>query len=287
MAGPPRGSSSVDEAVDRLYHETAARRSDLRASPAAFRRRLTPLLDEGAEPPLPNRLDDLFTACACEEGDAGALDDFERRLMPQARAAIAGVTRADDLIEESVQELRKRLFCAPDPKIAQYSGKGPLWKWLRITATRTALDVIKSASTRPAATDEVVVDHLLRDDVDPEFRLARERYQPLFRQWLREAVESLDERERTLLRLRYVENRGIDQLAIPFRAHRATVARWLQDTRDKILAHVQARLRAHAPRITEGEAQSLWRAVRSQVHFSFARLVALDGKGTPPGEDEP
>jgi RNA polymerase sigma-70 factor, ECF subfamily len=260
----------MTSSLQRLYDEAQARHANLRPSFENFCRRIAALTGEEALPP--ERVDDVFLACACEEGDAAALDDFERRLMPTARLAISKVTRVDDLIEESVQELRRRLFCQPDPKIALYGGRGPLWKWLRITATRAALDVVKAGATRPSGGEEVV-DHLLRDELDPDLHLIRERYEDVFRRALREAVANLTPQQRTILRLRYVENQGIDRLAVPFKAHRATVARWLQEIREQILGHVHRRLEEHVPKVSQSEAHSLWRAVRSQVHFSFARLV--------------
>jgi RNA polymerase sigma-70 factor (ECF subfamily) len=239
-----------------------------------FRARAEALV-AGGEDLSVERAGDLYLACACEEGDAAALTYFEQQLMPAARSAIAKVTSREDLIDDIVQELRRRLFVGPAPRIRSYSGRGPLWKWLRITATRTAHDVRRSRGAEAVGGDDMV-ELILRDDVDPEFRLVRQRYEGIFREALREALQTLTSQERTLLRLRYVENQGIDSLAVPFRAHRATIARWLQNIRGKILATVHSRLEAQIPDLGDGEVQSLWRAVRSQVHFSFSRLVKDD-----------
>jgi RNA polymerase sigma-70 factor (ECF subfamily) len=266
------------EARAHELYQAAAAAGELRVSFEDFRRRLQPLwLDE--EPVTEERAAELYLACACEAGDEEALARFDRELGATARAAIARIAPGDDQIDEVMQELRQRLFCGDKPKIGTYGGRGPLWKWLRITATRAAQDFVKSKQGRPTGVDDVV-DRFLADDGEPEFRLLRGRYEPLFRQAFVEAMAALDAQERTILRLRYVQNQGIDRLSVVFGVHRATVARWLETIRDKMLSHVQDRIAADEPNLTRSDVHSLWRAVRSQVHFSFARLVVTD----PPGK---
>jgi RNA polymerase sigma-70 factor (ECF subfamily) len=264
-------AARLQDTLRSLYEEAGRGQPDVGAPYEAFRARIAALIAAGDEV-TSERVNDLYLACACEVGDGPALNQFELHLMPAARGAIAKITSHDDTIDEAMQELRRRLFVGPPPRIAAYSGRGPLWKWLRITAIRTAHDVRRARGAEPAGGDDVI-ELLLKDEMDPELRLVRERYEGMFRDALRGALETLNDQERALLRMRYIQNQGIDQLAVPFRAHRATVARWLQGIREKILAHVHARLEAHIPRLSESEAHSLWRAVRSQVHLSFSRLV--------------
>jgi RNA polymerase sigma-70 factor, ECF subfamily len=266
------GPAVGEQAVREQFSAAQARQPKLRASFEGFRQRVLPLLQAGDQLAA-ERIDDLYLACACAEGDPAALQHFEQHLVPVARAAVSQVSPAPDLIDEAIQELRQRLFMGARPRIAAYAGKGPLWKWLRITASRTAHDLLRARGTvREAGND--VVERLLLEDVEPEFRLIRERYQDLFREALREALALLGPEDRTLLRLRYVESQGIDRLAIPFRAHRATIARRLQSIRDRMLEHVQQRLTADDPDLSRGDAQSLWRAVRSHLHVSFSRILA-------------
>jgi RNA polymerase sigma-70 factor (ECF subfamily) len=229
-----------------------------------FQARAQALLADG-QPLSAERAGDLCLACGCEDGHPAALAQFDQRLLPAARAAIARIIAPlEDLIDDAIQELRSRLFTGPAPRIAAYSGRGPLWKWLRITATRVAHDLLRARGVHATAGEDAL-DSLLADDPDPDVRLMRERYREVFRQALSEALTQLTPTERALVRLRYVQNQNIDALALSFRAHRATVARWLQTIRRRILDQVLARL-------SESEVHSLWRAVRSQVHVSFSRL---------------
>lgn len=272
----------ADAAVRALFEGARAALPGVTASYPRFKARVDALgsaPDHAGGQPSSDRALDLYLACACEEGDGAALRHFESSFMPAIRAAIAKVTRQEDLIDEAAQELRGRLFCPPAPRIASYSGRGPLWKWLRITATRTAYDVHRARGVTPAGIDDVA-DRFLQDQVDPEFHVVRERYGELVRAALCEALALLSTEEKTLLRLRYLHDDGIDSLAVAFKTHRSTVARKLRGIREKLLAHLQQSLGVHIPQLSDSEARSLWRAVRSQVHLSFSRLVG-SGSGLP------
>jgi RNA polymerase sigma-70 factor (ECF subfamily) len=266
--------------IPALFEQARQRRGDLNVSLERFRQRLQPCLD-GERIVDADRAADLYLACACEDGDDQAVRALERDYMPGARSAMARLTRSDAQLDDAMQELRQRLLEKYSPKLAGYSGRGPLWKWIRITAIRAAQDFLKSKGARPAGSEELV-DHLLKDPLDPETEFIRQRYQGIFRQALSESLAHLGARERTLLRLRYVEKQEVDQLAVSFRAHRATIHRWLQAIRDTMLEGVQERLQRQVPELSQSETFSIWRAIRSQVHISFARLVEV-----PPAEDRP
>jgi RNA polymerase sigma-70 factor (ECF subfamily) len=274
----PLRTADIPADIPALFHFARERRGDLAVSLDRFRERLQPCLDSGRTIDG-ERAADLYLACACEDGHEPAIRLLEKELMPGARAAMARLTRSEHQLDDAMQELRRRLVEKYDAKLAGYSGRGPLWKWIRITATRTVQDFLKSKDGRPAGSEELV-DHLLKDPLDPETEFIRQRYQGVFRQALSESLCRLGPRERTLLRLRYVEKQEVDQLAVSFRAHRATIHRWLQAIRDTMLEGVQDRLRQQVPELSRSETFSIWRAIRSQVHISFARLV-----DTPPAED--
>jgi len=263
-----------------LFQAARQRRGDLAVSFDRFRERLQPCLDRGRVVDG-ERAAELYLACSCEDGHEPAVRLLEQEFMPGARAAMARLTRSEPQLDDAMQELRRRLLAKYRPKLAGYSGRGPLWKWIRITATRTAQDFLKSKDGRPAGS-EALVDHLLKDPLDPETELIRQRYQAVFRQALSESLHRLGPRDRTLLRLRYVQKQEIEQLAVSLRAHRATIHRWLQAIRDAMLEGVHERLQQQVPDMSRSETFSIWRAIRSQVHISFARLVDV-----PPAENTP
>lgn len=263
-----------------LFEQARRLRGDLDVSLERFRLRLQPCLDD-ARIVDAERAADLYLACACEDRHEQAVRVLEQEYMPGARSAMSRLTRSDHQLDDALQELRGRLLAKASPKIAGYTGRGPLWKWIRITAMRTAQDYLKSKDARPAGSEDLV-DHLLKDGLDPETELIRQRYQTVFREALSVSVSRLGPRERTLLRLRYLEKQEVDQLAVIFRAHRATIHRWLQNIRDQLLEGVEERLRQQVPELSRSETFSIWRAVRSQIHISFARLVDEGSAGDEP-----
>ena len=280
--GRAEAQGQGQNALGALFAQVQQTAGTAGATFAQFAALAAPLLAAG-EPVSLERAADLCLAGACGHGLPEALAQFESRLMPAARGAIARVMKPrEDLIDDAVQELRSRLFTGDAPRIRAYSGRGPLWKWLRITAVRVAHDLRRVRQIDPAGSDDAL-EMLLADDPDPDVRLMRERFRELFHEALREALAQLTPQERALVRLRYIKNQGIDTLAVPFGAHRATVARWLQDIRRRLLDHVCAKLEKKIPRLTESEVHSLWRAVRSQVHLSFSQFFSHEDGGTGGG----
>ena len=100
----------------------------------------------------------------------------------------------------------------------------------------------------------------------------RARHAGEFERALRDAFAGLDERERNLLRLHFLDGLGIDGLAPVFGVHRATAARWLAAARtrlhDGVIALLQARLDVDAR-----ELESLARVVRSELEISLRSLL--------------
>jgi RNA polymerase sigma-70 factor (ECF subfamily) len=256
------------------FEEARRRRPGVSASFAAFRDRWL-RLDAGDTPVAPERAADIFLACACEEGDSAGLRCFETQFLPAVRASLARFKTSSDAADDVVQELLQRLFCGPQPKIHAYAGRGPLWKWLRIVAVRIAHELRRARGLAPLVSTDLV-ENLLQEEVPPESLLVRRRYGDAVRQALVLAIDALPPEEKVLLRLQYLERQGIDRLAGLYHAHRATMARRLQEIRRRIATDVRARIGARFPNISAEEAHSLWRALRSQIHLSLSRLIPRD-----------
>jgi RNA polymerase sigma-70 factor (ECF subfamily) len=86
------------------------------------------------------------------------------------------------------------------------------------------------------------------------------------------AVAALSVRERTLLRLRFVEGVEIERIAAMYRVHRTTVTRWLTDCRDTLLATTRRNL-VDDLGATVAEIDSLAGLVRSHLQLSLVRLL--------------
>jgi RNA polymerase sigma-70 factor (ECF subfamily) len=217
-------------------------------------------------------VDGLYLAAACGLGDRAALADLDSRILskvPGWVARMAGIS-ADDV----QQELRQKLLMPP-AHILDYGGRGVLERWVRVAANRCAIDLQRMK--KPEISDEL--DHLW-DGPDPELDLAKLRDQKAVRAALHDALRGLQARERSLLRLHYVEGVSLDKLATLERVHRATVARWLSSARETVVERVRALINERL-RLTDLEGESLLRFVRSRLDLSLRRV--LDAPTTPPG----
>ena len=218
---------------------------------------------------------DLRLAMAALRGHPRALVELEANFFPaaaRAAARVLGRSAADDL----AQYLRAKLLVADAgavPKLAEYSGRGPLAGWLRVVAVRAALDERRRAN--PAEPRDLVDDatfETLLPGSDPELRHLRERYAPEFAVAVRAAVRALTKKQRTLLRLHVLDGLSIDQLGAVHGVHRATVARWIASAREELQRETE-RLLLERLRITPSELKSLAALVRSQLDVSLAGLL--------------
>ena len=215
--------------------------------------------------------EDLVLACACALGHPRAIAVLEREFLQPARASIARVQSDPDIIEDAAQELRRKLLVGPPPRIASYEGRAPLTAWVRLAAARMAVDIGRGKGATIRADDKEIEGLVALED--PEVIFLRNRYREDFQSALRAALGNLSPRDRTLLRMSVLNGLSIDEIAVPHRVHRSTVARWLAEIRERILAEVRRHLGEKHPALTETEFSSLSRAVQSQLHLSLIRVL--------------
>jgi RNA polymerase sigma-70 factor (ECF subfamily) len=225
---------------------------------------------------LPEHVDALYVCTACSLGDEAACRAIEERHFPGLRAALARIDGRKDFLDEVLQLLRVHLFSGPAPKIASYTGRGPLSRWLKTAAMRIAFRQKKARaihvtsmpdSPDPAAAPTVVS---RRDDSERPFQSA---YARAFEQALREAFGGLHGRERAVLRLHFAEGMNIDEIGRVYAVHRATVARWLASSREGLARTVRGRLEAQFGQLTQDEFDSLFRLVYEQLDLSVTALL--------------
>ncbi len=220
----------------------------------------------------PERASDLYLACACTTGDGAALRAFEQHLLTPARASVRRVDADAHFVEEVMQELRHKLFVGDEPRINSYMGQGSLLSWVRVAATRLAIDLGRAGQRQPLG-DPDIADRISSAEANPELSLLKETYRPSFQSALTEALAGLSVRERNLLRMSLLEGLSIDEIAVPFAVHRATAARWLTAIKDKIREAVRAHVVAENPGLRESDLSSLSRAVDSELHISLSTVL--------------
>jgi RNA polymerase sigma-70 factor, ECF subfamily len=212
---------------------------------------------------------DLYLCCACAALNREAMAIVEREGVEIARAAIARIYADGEFVRETLQELWDKLFVAASPKIAGYSGRGPLAAWLRVVATRAALDRCRVQQLTIERHTELS-ERLAASALSPESQLTQVRYQGTFQKALREAIAALPARDRNLLRMQVVGHCSIDQIGRAYAVHRATAARWLEHARERVLLAVQAELAREHPALSESEFKGIARALGGALELNLS-----------------
>jgi RNA polymerase sigma-70 factor (ECF subfamily) len=228
---------------------------------------------------------DLFLACACGTGNAVALRLLEERYLTPARGALQRMDSRRDFIDDVMQELRTKLLVGPSPRIMHYGGRGPLLAWIRVTATRTAIDLLRATKPNPGL-EAAGAEMLPLADLGAEVQMLREAYRDAFKEALAAALRDLSPKDRNLLRRHLVDQLTLDEIATPYGVHPATIARRLSALREEIAQSVRDRLASgHREAGGSTSLESLAYAIRSEVHLSLAALLASGQVTAEEGSD--
>ena len=214
---------------------------------------------------------DLYLACAVAEHDRAALAYFEERFMSRVPEYVMRVRVAPEVVDEVQQKLRERLLMKPDPKIAEYSGKGALAGWLRVAAVRTALNQVRGAKGA-ARGDADQVDEAPSAALDPELAYVKESARDLFADAFQRVLAGLDANERTILRLHYIEGLTMDQLSKLYKTPRSTIARRVAEVRQQILEATESLL-AKERKLSPSAVASVIRQAKSRLQVTLTRLL--------------
>lgn len=220
-------------------------------------------------------LEGLLLAHACLKNDATALRVLDGELLPPVAAALRRRASTDE-VDEAMQVLRARLLVGAEPKLAKFSGRGPLGAFLRIAASNV-LSNLRPVVANVNADDELAA---VPDASDLESKLSRRDQQQQFRRVFREAVQALTARERSLLRLSLLDGLSIDELAPMYGAHRASVARWLSAAKERLSALTRSKLSV-ALQLPEDDVERLLTSVQNGFELSLSRALRESGNPAP------
>lgn len=202
---------------------------------------------------------DLYLACACCERQSRALILLDQRFLRQVPTWVSRI-RADPSFSDDVgQTLREKLLVgsARSPgKISEYSGRGPLLSWLRVSALRVAIDIHRKTHPVPVSNPAEQEEQFLRIAPSAEIAYIKARYQGLLGQALIEALSSLSDEEHNLVRLYYSDGLSMEQVAAIFGVNRSTIKRRLDDTCSRLLTEIKRCLRQHI-QLTSAQLRSL------------------------------
>ena len=221
---------------------------------------------------LPQHDGDVYLAIALAAGDKAALRIFEAQFVPTVDLALRRLRLPPNTKDEVKQTLRFDLLVGDGaPKIADYAGRGELHAWLRVTATRKALSLLRRTN-REESLDDLLLDHWPDASANPGKEHLREKYTAELKRAIHDAFSGLELRQRNLLRQHILDELTIDDLARLYRAHRATCARWLADARAELGKNTRKQLVA-ALGIDRDEVDSLLRFLDSDIELSISRIL--------------
>jgi RNA polymerase sigma-70 factor len=206
-------------------------------------------------------------------GDAQAADAFERRFRPEvARVAQRLGVRQDS--DELVHDLLARMLVGSadrPPKLASYRGEGSLQSWVRAVTTRFVIDHLRAVKARPAL--DALSDSMAMQSARIEGDVEARRWTDVVRRATAAAFAELTPRQRNLLRHAAFHRLGIDELAVIYKVHRTTTARWLQRTREVLHAAIADKI-ATAASMPATEARGLLRNLGADVELSLRSVLS-------------
>ncbi len=230
------------------------------------------------------RAADLYLACACAAGEDHALVAFDTEFGRDIDLAIARSGNVDLSKDEFRQLLRNKLFVprpGKRPKIADYAGRGDLRSWVRVTALRMIVDIVRSrAGDREIPVDSDMLSSIPAQTDDPELEYIQRVYKTEFKDALQDGFAALTPRERNLLRHQVLHGLNIDQVGALYHVHRTTAFRWIEKARKSLLRETRKALMSRL-RVGSGEFLSIMRVVGGDLDVSVRRLLVSDIEAEP------
>ena len=202
-------------------------------------------------------------------GDAAAVSALDSTYIRRVVAAPFGsVPRVRDA-EELAQRLRVRLLVAEQgqaPRIASYTGRGPLSAWLRVAAARLAVD-----QHRAEASDAPPTWAVLSGPVDQELLYLKQTHADLFSAALEAGLLSLSKRARTVLRLHFLEGVPVAQIATSYQVSPRSVQRWIVAAQTEVIDQLRSTL-ASRLEITGSQLESLMGAMETELVIALRQF---------------
>jgi len=219
---------------------------------------------------LAERPEDLFLAFACLEGDPAALAHFEATHLAKVPRFLARYQLPASEVDEVVQRVRIRLLLGEEARLTQYGGQGAFGAWVRVAAQRVALNFIEE--TRGGVRSDSLLSRVPALADGPELAVLKHNDGKMLSEALGAALQALSAQEKTVLRLHYLDDLGIDEIGRVMRVHRATVARWLIAIRSRVEREIRARFKLDH-RMSSARLRSFLALLREDVALSLDRVL--------------
>jgi RNA polymerase sigma-70 factor, ECF subfamily len=228
---------------------------------------------------------DLYLACACLGGDAAAWRELDRLHLARIPRFVAKIDRSPEFADDVRQRIAEKLLHDANgrPKLALYTGEGPIGAWIRVAAVREAQNA-KAAVRYTEQPDE----RFAAAGPDAEEVLAKRHYADAFRRAFEEVVDTLALDRRNVLRLHYLDGLTLDEVAKLYQVSRSTAARWIAEVRQDLLARVKGALSAELGHLAGGPV-SVFALIESQLDLSIQRHFSslASDEDDPDGDVDP
>lgn len=273
-AGGFVGLASISTALAECIERAHEALPEVRASPQAWAVRVQTVcasLEPSSYGDAFSGLDpeEQLLVAALSEGDVGALAVFEESYMPEVDRALRRFSLDADRRAEYRQQACVRMLVGEPPKpprIQEFHGRGRLRGWIRTVTARLVLNGERDARAHEPV--EELLDGLVARPVQMHKHDPRRRAQ--FQLLLRTSFRALSRRERTILRMRYLDSIPATALARVYKVHESTMSRWLSTAREELLSLFEGN--AVAELGGRDQADELIALVESRVDLSLQGL---------------
>ncbi len=244
------GNPDLETQLAALVAKAAAAHPQVTLARETFVAHLSASLRSAADPAAglaTLHIADLYLACACVAGDAAALTIFDAAHLQRVSSYVKRVSSSPDFVADVLQTMRIKLLVARDgqpPALASYGGRAPLDAWLRVAAVRTARTMIMNDAryTTLRTSDGERPQSGQRERTNAELAMLKEEGANELTRALDRTLSELDDRDRVLLRLYFVEGMSLAVLGRIYHVHESTMMRRVHALRERLLDEVKKEL---------------------------------------------
>jgi RNA polymerase sigma-70 factor (ECF subfamily) len=215
---------------------------------------------------------DVVLACACVKNVEDAVAELHRVIRENVPMFVRRIDRNPEFADEICQRLHEKLLLGDPPRLATYTGSGPLLHWLRVMAVHLAIDTKRAEPPLMNVFAETFADTMAADVGGPELDVLKARYGPSLLEAVSRGLRALPRRQRAVLRLYVLAHLSSEEIGRMYRVHRATVARWISSAERSVFDTVKAEFRERWGLATSDVA-SLARLIRSQLPMSLEETL--------------
>ncbi len=187
------------------------------------------------------RLDDIVLARACARGSPSAVDKFVSTHQELLRAVGVQSMRPDERDDFQQHVLTHLLVQQGNtaPRVEQYRGRGTLRAFVRMVASRLAIDLKRARGNESTASD---LGAWIVEELDPDEALESAEVRTMVSEALIRALRGLKPPERRALRMRYVLGFSVARTAEALGIHEISVSRLVTRVRTRLLQQVRDEL---------------------------------------------